>query len=364
MREPKALRGSPRKGAFRKAAIGSGLDTLSRPPNSHATVKVRNFAALPDVLRAHDAEPRAVLAAAGLDPDLFADPRTEVPYSALGRLIGAAVEATGCEAFGLMVGARMGATATGLTGLVSLNAPTVGDALRLLADGLRTSDTGAAVTLTFERADAMLGYVVTARNVDHADQIVDGAIAIALNILRELRGPAWRPREVRLTRRPPRDKTPFLKLFEAPVTFGAATAVLVFGADELDQPVRGRNPQYAEILAPLHAKALADASCDFVTAVRSAIRTQLAAGGLSRDSVCRALSLSARTLAHRLEARGFSYIRLADEAKYEAAQAYLRRGETIAETAARLGFADQSAFTRAFKGWSGTTPARWRADRL
>ena len=37
-----------------------------------------------------------------------------------------------------------------------------------------------------------------------------------------------------------------------------------------------------------------------------------------------------------------------------------RRAEEIA---ARLGFADASAFTRAFKTWSGTTPGRWRAAR-
>ena len=38
-------------------------------------------------------------------------------------------------------------------------------------------------------------------------------------------------------------------------------------------------------------------------------------------------------------------------------------GQSTAETATRLGFADPSAFTRAFKAWSGTTPARWRVER-
>jgi AraC-like DNA-binding protein len=35
----------------------------------------------------------------------------------------------------------------------------------------------------------------------------------------------------------------------------------------------------------------------------------------------------------------------------------------ITDIAGLLGFAEQSAFTRAFKTWSGTTPGRWRAER-
>ena len=58
-----------------------------------------------------------------------------------------------------------------------------------------------------------------------------------------------------------------------------------------------------------------------------------------------------------------TYSGLADEAKYEAAQSLLMKDKRIAEIAAALGFAEQSAFTRAFKAWSGTTPARWRAAR-
>ncbi len=127
--------------------------------------------------------------------------------------------------------------------------------------------------------------------------------------------------------------------------------------------MRDRNPAYAEILAPLLDEAVAGARVDFLSSVKSIIRTQIGFGALSRDSVCGALGLNARTFAHRLEANGFTYSGLAEEAKFEAAQSLLLKDRTIAEIAAALGFAEPSAFTRAFKAWSGTTPARWRAER-
>jgi AraC-like DNA-binding protein len=127
--------------------------------------------------------------------------------------------------------------------------------------------------------------------------------------------------------------------------------------------VRERNPDYADILAPLLEDAIADAQGDFLSSVRAVIRGQIGAGALSRDRVCRTLGLNARTFAHRLEAFGVTYSGLADEAKYEAAQSLLLKERRIADIAVLLGFAEQSAFTRAFKTWSGATPARWRAER-
>jgi len=73
--------------------------------------------------------------------------------------------------------------------------------------------------------------------------------------------------------------------------------------------------------------------------------------------------VKARPFAHRLETNGVTYSGLAEEAKFEAAQSLLRKDKPIAEIAAALGFAEPSAFTRAFKAWSGATPARWRAAR-
>jgi AraC-like DNA-binding protein len=342
---------------------GQALDSLARPGLRIPTARVRNLAAILPTLAELGAAPDAVIRQAGMDPKLFLNLEAVIPFSALGRLVTECVKATGCEGFGLRVGMKTRPSGMGLTGLVSIHSPTVREGLDVITATLQTSDTGGATFLNVRRGVASFGYAVTAPAIESADQIVDAAIAIAFNVMRQLCGAAWRPDAVRLTREPPSDRGPFAKFFEAPVEFGAKAACLVFDAAILDQPVRDRDPHAADILAPLLREAAAKAQGDFVSTTRAMIRTQLAAGTLSREGVCRALSLSVRTFVHRLEAHGLTYSGLADEAKYDAAQDLLRKGETIAETAARLGFADPSAFTRAFKAWSGATPARWRAER-
>ena len=124
------------------------------------------------------------------------------------------------------------------------------------------------------------------------------------------------------------------------------------------------SPGQWKILSPLLEEAVADADGDFASAVKSVMRVKIGAGAFTRDSVCRALGVNARTLSHRLEALGVTFSGLADEVRFDAAQSLLLKGRRIPEVAAVLGFAEPSAFIRAFKAWSGTTPGRWRAGHF
>jgi AraC-like DNA-binding protein len=72
--------------------------------------------------------------------------------------------------------------------------------------------------------------------------------------------------------------------------------------------------------------------------------------------------MHSRTLTRRLEAYGTSFKALADEGRFEIAVQMLRDTSLdVQGVAAVLDYADASAFTRAFRRWSGTTPAVWRA---
>jgi len=336
-----------------------------RTPNrlQVATIRVRNFLALRDVLVDLGADPAEVLLSAGMDRGTFSDPERAVAFGELDRLVTESLKATQCEDIGFRVGASGGVALVGLAGLVSLNCETVREGLRTIADGLKTTNTGGAVILDEVGGVAFVGYAVVAPGVENADHIIDAGVARLMNVMQDLCGPTWRPDRVLLTRHPPRDVSAFTRFFQAPIEFGATSARLEFDAAILDWPIKDHDPAHREILAPLLERALAEAPVEFVFAVKSVLRAQASAGPLTRKRICRAMGLSKHALTSRLKASGVTFAELADETLREFAESLLLKGRPMHEVAAALGFADKSAFTRAFKKWVGAPPGQWRAER-
>ncbi len=114
-----------------------------------ATINVRNFRALAEVMRTFGADPAEVLESAGLAPDLFDSLERTILYTDLDRLVSVAMRATGCRDLGLHVGVLQGIDAAGLVGLVSMNSATVREALGAIIAGLRRPTAAARSGSTF-----------------------------------------------------------------------------------------------------------------------------------------------------------------------------------------------------------------------
>ena len=86
----------------------------------------------------------------------------------------------------------------------------------------------------------------------------------------------------------------------------------------------------------------------------------------SAELLAKQLAMSPRTLRRRLAEAGTTFGELRGDVALELARACLARGLSTAETAFALGYAEPSAFFRAFKGWTGMTPRQFsegaRAD--
>ena len=81
----------------------------------------------------------------------------------------------------------------------------------------------------------------------------------------------------------------------------------------------------------------------------------------SLDEVAQLLSMSRRTLLRKLESEKISYQQLLDEARNELACWYLRQsGLPLGHVAEKIGFSDQTNFSRSFKRWKGCTPKDYR----
>ena len=95
--------------------------------------------------------------------------------------------------------------------------------------------------------------------------------------------------------------------------------------------------------------------------VERLIEPMLDSGPVRIDAVARALGLSRQTLYRRLKAEGITFETLLDRLRRRLAIRYVReQGLPVKEAAWRLGFSDPAAFSRAFKRWTGSSPAAMR----
>jgi AraC-like DNA-binding protein len=327
-----------------------------------ATVRVGPLRSIPTVLRSLGADPVQVFADARVDLALFDDADSMISFAARGRLLRQCVSSTGCTHFGLLVGQRNGLDDLGLVGLLVKYSPDVGSALRSLVRYFHLRARGAVVTLAVDGDTASLGYEIVQRQSEASDQIVDGALAFECNILRTLCGPDWTPSEVFFSHREPADAGPYRRFFQCPLSFDTARNALVFHASWLEHRMPSDDPALRTLLQKQVDALEAEQGADLPAQVRSVLRTALLTRHAGAEQIAALFSMHPRTLARQLEARGTRFQVLVDEVRFEIARQLLAQSRMdVREVAATLDYADASAFTRAFRRWSGTTPAQWRA---
>jgi AraC-like DNA-binding protein len=335
----------------------------SNPLLGEGYLRISIFVHLPALLREMGQDPAEIVGSVGLDLDLFDDPDNTISFVTMSQLLALCAERTRCEHFGLLLGERSRATDLGLIGHLALSSPDVGTALRNLILHLHLHDRGAVPTLTVRGEVAVLGYAIYQPGVVRAGQIYDGAMAVTFNVMASLCGPQWRPTEVLLSRAPPVDPTPYRRIFRAPLRFDADQTALAFATSWLEHRLPGANARLRRILQAQVDAIEAQGNGDVVGQLRRVLRTLLVSGSGSEDQVAQLFAMHRRTLNRRLKARDTTFRALVEETRFDIARHYLEVTRLpIAEIATVLDYAGSSAFTRAFRRWSGTTPAAWRAS--
>lgn len=81
--------------------------------------------------------------------------------------------------------------------------------------------------------------------------------------------------------------------------------------------------------------------------------------GLSLDAAALTFGMAERTLRRKLVAEGISYRQLLEQVRRDTCRLYFLEGtRNLSEIAAKLGYSELSAFTRAYTSWYGHPPSR------
>ena len=302
-----------------------------------------------------------MLTAAGIDPDLFADPDNLITYAARDRLFRQCVSRTGCQHFGLLVGQRMNLKALGLVGLLMRTSPNAGRALVSIVNLLHLHSQGAVMALRVDEDVAMLTYDAFEPGLEATDQTGAGAVAMMLNVMRTLCGPDFRPIEASFGHRRPADIEPFRKFFKVPLYFDAEHYALVFSRDWLDVRPPGADDELQQLLQKQVDVLESRYSLAFPDQVRQVLRSALITGYFSESEIAALFSMHSHTFRRRLDASATSFHELVDECRFEMArEMLLNTSLSVSEISASMGYSRASSFIRAFRRWSGVTPGEWR----
>jgi AraC-like DNA-binding protein len=349
-------------GPFRASAGGVqrniGVQQLAVAENEEASQRVVFLAEVPGLLRELGVDPAEVLASVGLDPDSLDRAENRIAFAAASRLLHACVIRTGCQHFALIVGQRMRLSQLGLAGQLAFYSSTLRAAIRAFAVYQHLNSEGMATFLLEEDGVAVLGPLVCQSGVEHVEQLYDVAIAATLSFIRQLSGARWRPERVLFSHSKPTDGTVYRRSFQAPCRFDVERTALMFPASMLDHELASADPKKLRIL---EAQARQRDDWDLSLRLRRALRTLLLTQRVSAEQVASLVSMHRRTLNRRLKVEGTTFQALLDEVRFEAACQLLDATRIpITEIAMSLGYSETSAFSRAFRRWSGSTPAERR----
>lgn len=250
----------------------------------------------------------------------------------------------------------------GALGLAFKTAPTVGDALeRLVRYILVLSD-----TLEYEILDrptsrvlALTGRPSHRRGAALANEC---ALAAVVSILRQSVGTRVTPIEVTFRHAAPPTVAHHGAFFGCPISFGEAIdGVRLDRAQLAQRTLLADDGLSAYLLTHLDDLKAQSTNRSLVDDVRAAVAAALPDGQPSKSRIARRLGMSERSLHRRLADHDATFQAIANRARRDAAESLLRSTDhSLAEVAFLTGFSDQTAFTRAFKRWTGRTPAAYR----
>jgi AraC-like DNA-binding protein len=317
------------------------------------------------LIERHDLAPAALFRAAGIDPQIMRDPHARLARPTSDALMRALATRIPDPAFGLQAAHCWHPSNLGVLGYAWLSSSTLRTALGRVARYWHIVVSDLPVALN-ESADG-IEFVHTPPPLDDDLDRMRGdmAMAILFEMCRANFGRAFKAQRVTFRHAAPENARPYEAFFGCPVAFNAGANRLTIGRAEADHLLPTANRQLAAVHDRILAEELARLDKRNVMArVRASLLERMASGEFSEEDSARDLHMSRRSLQRRLAQADATYQSLVDDTRRDLALRYIRDpAKSGTDITFLLGYSQQSAFTRAFRRWTGMSPSEYRARK-
>lgn len=266
---------------------------------------------------------------------------------------------------GLQIGSASNPYHRGIVGLVFAASPTLRAAIdnkinytRILADHI-------SLELAVSDHEFSVTYSILDGYFHHYE--IERVFAGFLNWIRIFVGQTVYPSSVYVQHAKPRYDEVYHSIFGEQVQFDQPFNRIVFDAALLDHQNLAFNDYLYSILCARADKMLSSLGQqgDFSDSVRSTIAGRLCHGSFTAADIANTHNVSIRTFHRKLKELGQTYQQILDDVRKEMAISYLQDSSCSPQSVSYLiGYADERAFQRAFKRWTGYSPRQYLANDI
>ena len=263
---------------------------------------------------------------------------------------------------GVQIGAEVQVKHTGVLGYLIMNSETLADALEtyLLCERhfyslnfaeLRSTDTEWTLTWPDQLGSANALFVQV-------------ALTALVTFLRQRFPGGCDLLSVSFTGEEPDNIEFYQQFFACPVRFGSTYPGVTFDGATVHRPVQGLLPGDFHSMRRQQLESFSSViriADPFLQRLQHVLLKLIPEGKASLPQIALELNCSSRSVQRKLSNYNLSYQVLLDGVREQLARRYLLRTSlTLSELPLLLGYSDQSAFSRAFKQWTGVTPGKFR----
>ncbi len=315
------------------------------------------------LLESYDIDPLPLFRKAHIDPASMDDMSSRTTWSTQNALWRSIAESVGDPCFGLKLGKFWHPSHMHALGYAWLSSSTLYSALERLSRFIKIVNSNIAIELSESSDQVSIEVVSVSSTIQReASWYADIDMSILIAMCRANYGDTLNPVSVDFMHDKPDCAGEFYALFRCPVNFGAQRNRLVLSRKDVDKQLPGSNRLMSQVHDQEMVRYLASLDDgDIINKVKNAILELLPDGRMSDMKVAEALFMSNRNLQRKLEVHGTTFKTILTGLRKELAAKYIQDTQlTLTEISFMLGFSEMSAFSRAFKQWTGESPKAQR----